>query len=250
MDAGRPVPRIVLMSATLDVDLFTDYLSLPGLPCPSIDVPGRTFPVKQYFLEDVLQGLQRTFPGKLYELLNDPVDRQTSSDLKKYIGSESALAPADDSELREWVKPVTVVDWKKRPAEIEDPSVVDTPNEQIEAIVPLSLVTATIAHICKISTSGAILVFLPGFEEIVKTDNSLRRPAYGLNFEDPAKFEIHVLHSIVTKEEQWAAFAPVPEGCRKIILSTNIAETSVTIPDVSYVVDTGKSREKQYDQMK
>ncbi|EEB99281.1 hypothetical protein MPER_01068, partial [Moniliophthora perniciosa FA553] len=42
-------------------------------------------------------------------------------------------------------------------------------------------------------------------------------------------------------------FEPPPEGIRRIILSTNIAETSVTIPDVVYVVDTGRLKEQRYD---
>lgn len=49
---------------------------------------------------------------------------------------------------------------------------------------------------------------------------------------------------------QTDVFNPVPDGCRKIILATNIAETSITIPDVQFVVDTGKLREKRYDQVR
>lgn len=47
--------------------------------------------------------------------------------------------------------------------------------------------------------------------------------------------------------EQQQVFEPAPPGQRRIILATNIAETSVTIPDVVYVVDTGRVKEKRYD---
>jgi HrpA-like RNA helicase len=47
--------------------------------------------------------------------------------------------------------------------------------------------------------------------------------------------------------EQATIFKPVPRNTRKVILSTNIAETSITIPDVIFVVDCGKVKEKQYE---
>ncbi|CAI7788259.1 unnamed protein product [Closterium sp. NIES-54] len=56
-----------------------------------------------------------------------------------------------------------------------------------------------------------------------------------------------MLHSQVPPAEQRAAFDRPPEGKRKVILSTNIAETSVTIDDVVFVVDGGKSKEKYFE---
>ena len=54
------------------------------------------------------------------------------------------------------------------------------------------------------------------------------------------------LYAKLAPQEQAKAFAPTPPNTRKIILSTNVAETSVTIPGVSYVVDTGLAKEKEY----
>lgn len=56
--------------------------------------------------------------------------------------------------------------------------------------------------------------------------------------------------SSVNSIEQARVFDEIPAACRKIILSTNIAETSITIPDVQLVVDTGRLREKRYDQLR
>jgi ATP-dependent RNA helicase DHX37/DHR1 len=54
------------------------------------------------------------------------------------------------------------------------------------------------------------------------------------------------LYSLLSTEEQAKVFAPVPEGHRLIVLATNIAETSITLPGVSYVVDTGRQKCRNY----
>lgn len=66
--------------------------------------------------------------------------------------------------------------------------------------------------------------------------------------DDSIPKEIHVLplYSMLAIEEQAKVFAPVPEGHRLIVVSTNIAETSITIPGVSYVVDTGRQKCRNY----
>ncbi|KAL6758533.1 P-loop containing nucleoside triphosphate hydrolase protein [Haematococcus lacustris] len=54
-------------------------------------------------------------------------------------------------------------------------------------------------------------------------------------------------HSSLTREEQQRVFDTAPPGSRKVVLATNIAETSITIPDVTVVVDSGRSRQVGYD---
>jgi HrpA-like RNA helicase len=117
-------------------------------------------------------------------------------------------------------------------------------------VVPVNLVAAIIAHIAKTTSDGAILAFLPGLGEIMEVERLLRMESpLGVNFEDRFRFEIFKLHSSLRDDEnEDGIFRPLSEGCRKIILSTNIAETSVTIPDVQHVVDSGTLREKWYSQ--
>jgi len=55
------------------------------------------------------------------------------------------------------------------------------------------------------------------------------------------------LHSTLSSEEQSLVFRPAPKGMRKIVLSTNIAETSVTIDDCVFVIDYGLMKEKRFD---
>ncbi|CDQ56175.1 unnamed protein product [Oncorhynchus mykiss] len=77
---------------------------------------------------------------------------------------------------------------------------------------------------------GSVLVFLPGLGEIHYMQEALSKLVR-------KRLQVYPLHSSVTLEEQNGVFlVPVP-GYRKIILSTNIAESSVTVPDVKYVID-------------
>ncbi|KAI0215243.1 ATP-dependent RNA helicase TDRD9 [Lamellibrachia satsuma] len=78
---------------------------------------------------------------------------------------------------------------------------------------------------------GSVLVFLPGLGEINDLDELLRQ----INVE--RKLEILPLHSSITLEEQVRVFRQPYKGVRKIILSTNIAESSITVSDVKYVID-------------
>ncbi|KAK5131001.1 hypothetical protein LTR08_001413 [Meristemomyces frigidus] len=249
--ASRNVPKVILMSATLDTQLFAKYFAHKDengevQQCPSISVPGRTFPVKDKYLGDIMHELLQSVGPELGKVLD--MDLCSQDFLKSETAfsskySKSSPAVLDDS----------VIDWKReRPAPLE--STDDSGNaqqEKEEAMVPTALLAATIAHICKTTDDGAILAFMPGLDEIVKTERHLTdRNIAGLNFRDSTKFKICLLHSSIPKEDQAQIFEPVPPGCRKIILSTNIAETSVTVTDVKHVVDTGKLRETRYDQVR
>lgn len=54
------------------------------------------------------------------------------------------------------------------------------------------------------------------------------------------------MYAALSSNQQSAIFSPTPHGSRKCILATNIAETSITIPGIKYVIDTGKCKEKRY----
>ena len=251
--AGKPTPKVVLMSATMDTELFASYFksNLPGKAtsnCPALSVPGRTFPVKEQHLENILETIGKDYiPSQVQLMQTDPVTREYLDVERKFGEANPATgvpSPTEDSEGDEFH-----IDWKQERKLSADGELVIS-NERENALVPYGLVATTIAHIVKTSQDGAILVFLPGLDEIVKVNELLRQGrVMGVDFLDESKFKLFMLHSSIPAG-QTEVFEAVSQGCRKIILSTNIAETSITIPDVQYVVDTGKLREKQYDQIR
>jgi len=91
---------------------------------------------------------------------------------------------------------------------------------------------------------GAILVFLPGWAEISEFSLTLESTE---PFNDKSQFVVYPLHSGIPSKDQRQVFLRPPNEVRKIILSTNIAETSLTIEDVAFVIDTGRAKEKSYD---
>ncbi|KAK8793914.1 hypothetical protein WA171_003042 [Blastocystis sp. BT1] len=85
---------------------------------------------------------------------------------------------------------------------------------------------------------GDILVFLTGQEEI-ESLSLLLQDKVKLLPKDDWTLLIYPLYAALPPDQQLAVFAPAPPRCRKVILSTNIAESSVTIQGIKYVVDTG-----------
>ncbi|PKL35378.1 MAG: ATP-dependent helicase HrpB [Spirochaetae bacterium HGW-Spirochaetae-1] len=88
--------------------------------------------------------------------------------------------------------------------------------------------------------SGDILVFLPGFREIRRTQEILEKGRQA------AGADITILHGRLLPDDQRRVLNPPPGSRSRIILSTNVAETSLTIPGVRVVVDTGLERRVRY----
>jgi ATP-dependent helicase HrpB len=88
---------------------------------------------------------------------------------------------------------------------------------------------------------GSVLAFLPGAAEIRRTQNFLGERVHD------ASVEIVPLFGALDAGVQDRAIAPAPKGCRKVVLATSIAETSLTIEGVRIVVDSGVARVPRYE---
>jgi len=225
------------VSATLDDDLFMDYfaqMDAGGVkrPCPMITIPGRTFPVTSLYLDDIMSQLT----GKYSESeLNLVYSDQESND---YLRNEMNLREGTGSTAQisldvKSTRPAQEARQRQKP---KDP----------DLLIPCGLIAATVAHITQSTQTGAILVFLPGWRKICLVQSMLLESPLSVDFGDSTRFKVHLVHSD-HPDGQVDLFLPEPEGCRKIILATNIAETSITIPEVEHVVDSGKFRQNTYN---
>lgn len=103
--------------------------------------------------------------------------------------------------------------------------------------VDVDLVAQLVEFICRTERPGAILIFMPGMNEINQAQSAIEALAVG------HPIRVFPLHSSCTQQEQRAIFKRVPPGTRKVVISTNIAESSITIDDVVFVVDSSKHKE-------
>lgn len=101
-----------------------------------------------------------------------------------------------------------------------------------------SRVCETVQLAAKEST-GDILVFLPGVSEIHRCQNALEQRF------DRERLDVRILHGSLNTKQQDAALAP--SDSRRVVLATNVAETSITIEGITCVIDSGLSKVMEYD---
>ena len=217
--------KVVLMSATVDSERFSKYLG----GAPVLNVPGRTYPVRVQYLEDAL------------ELTGYTVDKSAQVKME-------SLDDDDDDDDDEWSEADT--SSTKQVGDLKDYSrrtraSLQLLNEyQLEYDLILKLIRKISTDESLVQFSKAILVFLPGIAEIRILNDLILGDRH---FSD---WLVYPLHSTIATEEQEEAFLIPPEGKGKIVLATNIAETGITIPDVTCVIDTGTHREMRFDEKK
>eukprot|EP00937_MAST-01D_sp_MAST-1D-sp2_P000724 g724.t1 len=202
--------RVILMSATMQDNLFARYFGAKSATgtCPMIQIPGRTFPVAEHFLEDVLETTGYS-PRRW---------RKAKADAQRWSGGERRSYSAQTCEL------MTAIDEKA------------TDYEMLGSLV---------SHLHAVrGGTGAMLVFLPGVPEIGKAQRELERSEYS------SKLWVLPLHGGLLPQEQRLVFRRAPGGRRKVVLATNIAETSITIDDIEIVIDSGKVKEMRFDPFK
>ena len=290
----RPDLKLILMSATVNADLFSGYFN----DCPVLEIPGRTFPVQQVFLEEILEtipysleanspyarrqeksqgsygGLDKNvFKGNKDIMLDAYFDKDDADMLLRGgEGSNYAKDKKRDEQLEKKQVYLRYEEWSERTANTL--SLMDWEKinyDLVEAVLAFIAVGGDKQH--SLPASGSILVFLPGMQvfffvfitsfgctdqdihsfsfyvqEIMTLYEQLdKHPLLGKR---KGRFLLVPLHSSLSSEEQQLVFSKPKAGLRKIVISTNLAETSITIDDCVFVVDVGKMKEKRFDATK
>ncbi|KAK1926769.1 P-loop containing nucleoside triphosphate hydrolase protein, partial [Papiliotrema laurentii] len=110
----------------------------------------------------------------------------------------------------------------------------------------LHAAVTTILQIHTTQPPGDILLFLTGQDEIEATEENLKETMYTLGDKVP-ELIIAPIYANLPSEMQSKIFEPTPPGARKVVLATNIAETSITIDGVVYVIDPGFVKQNNYN---
>ncbi|XP_034295065.1 ATP-dependent DNA/RNA helicase DHX36 [Pantherophis guttatus] len=218
--------KIILMSATLNAEKFSDYFD----GCPMIHIPGLAYPVKEYLLEDVIEKLR---------YMPENTDRRPHWKKRFMQGHISRPEKEEKEEIYHEQWPDYVKQLKTRYSE----STIDALEMIDDDKIDLDLIAALIRYISLEEEEGAILVFLPGWDNISTLHDLL---VSQVMFKSD-RFVIIPLHSLMPTVNQTQVFKKTPPGVRKIVIATNIAETSITIDDVVYVIDGGKIKETHFD---
>lgn len=241
LDGKMPQLKIVIMSATLKADDFASYFAdVNGdNALKPVFVPGRMFPVEDYYFEDAACWLEYVPEAKGGK--GGKGKGKKGKDGKDSGPSEEELDAirekiCDDMTAKGRPGSVRVQGYNRR---VYEACALWKPNT-----VYLDLIYDLILYFHHVSPKGdngegSILVFLPGWGDISKLFIKL--------FRSQESLKLITLHSLMTPEQQHEAFEKAPYGLRKVVLSTNIAEASVTIDDIVYVIDSGIRKERSFD---
>jgi len=221
-EAGIAPIRIVVTSATIEREKFAKYLD-NGESGNSIEVPGKMFPVQVFYEAQTPRDFMQAAAEKVEEIMNP---QYSTAWEVEYIRENVDSYPE--------LQPIIEAYYSGKKSEAEVSSLIRT----ICGDEYSSFKSKCWAYISE-QTSGDILVFMPGKEEIDRTIEGIERLI------DPTSVEIIRLHADMLPEDQDRVFRP--NGKRKIIVSTNIAETSVTVPGVRHVVDSGYIKQIEFD---
>ena len=231
---ARPDLKVIITSATIDSDRFARHFGTwegtPGSgrliePAPVIEVSGRTYPV---------------------EIRYRPLGPTTPSSYT----SEASAAQANDP--TETVETTDVTESGPMQLVLEDP------DDELATLgygmgEDIDVETAICHAVDELSAEGDgdILVFLPGERDIRDTEAALLdhlkgrgRRAGDDKGARPGDIEILPLYARLTAAEQHRVFEP--HRLRRVVLATNVAETSLTVPGIRYVIDPGLARISRY----
>lgn len=234
----RPDLKLILMSATMDMDLFSRYFG----GAPGMTIPGRTFPVQDFYWEDALAITRHMY--------------NPSSEVAAYRNRARSEGDNPDVVKREDLSTTTVNERYANYSETVKVALRSIEQDVVNYELLVSLIKGDRLKQLALNNPidlgddapprpEGVLVFLSGVKEIETLMQMLQRTDEFS--EDPARSWVMPLHGGLAPEEQKIVFLSPPQGVRKIVLATNVAETAITIDDIGYVVDTCRMNEVRFD---
>uniref|UniRef100_A0A8D2J2L5 RNA helicase n=1 Tax=Varanus komodoensis TaxID=61221 RepID=A0A8D2J2L5_VARKO len=229
--------HLILMSATVDSEKFSTYFT----HCPILRISGRSYPVEVFHVEDVIEET-----GFVLE--------KDSEYCQKFLEEEEEMTINVTTKGGGIIKYQECVPVQATQSLDLGPYYQKYSSRTRQAIfymnpykINFDLILELLAFLDRApqfkNVEGAVLIFLPGLAHIQQLYDLISTDR---RFDLRQRHQLIALHSVLSTQDQAAAFTLPPLGVRKIVLATNIAETGITIPDVVFVIDTGRTKENRY----
>lgn len=250
---GDPL-KLIIMSATLRVDDFTENTRLFRVKPPVINVESRQFPVTIHFnkrteVDYIKESIKKSI--KIHTRLPDggiliflTGQREVNTVVKK-------LRQMFPYRKKKWEKKVEKLekiesDEESQNSEDEFFSKGKKKTKRKDLIKQIELPSIDLDSYSAVPPDDTQddLIDVETDEDLDEDEN------FGLD--DATKLQplwVLPLYSLLSSEKQAKVFQPPPEGCRLCVVSTNVAETSLTIPNIKYVVDSGRCKTRMYDKV-
>jgi ATP-dependent RNA helicase DHX37/DHR1 len=266
------------MSATLRITDFTENRKLFKTPPPVIKIESRQYPVSVHFSKYTPQDyikeafkkickihkdypdggilvfvtgrkevtllmskLKRAFPQKAIEKPNDEsaVEPTKTKDKKTVDRDEDDELDEEDDIEEEFLHPKKSSVKKNNLYRNKKPEKVPKPEKRLQDLMP----SIDLDTIGRSDTKHADA--FDSDSDYVASDDEQEEDGGEQMFKEP--LYCLPLYSMLPEREQAKVFEPAPAGIRLCVIATNVAETSLTIPNIKYVIDTGKIKNKLFD---
>ncbi len=234
----RPDLKVIITSATIDPESFARHFAdAVGEPAPIIEVSGRTYPVEIRY-----RPLRRDAPGD-----EDDDEDNRSSDFRSLRDREATVTT--DRSLRDREATVTtdrslrdreaIVSKGAAPVGLPSRRAPRSSGNGDDGLDLFDGINSALDELAR-EAPGDVLVFLSGENEIRDAEEAIKARAL------PAT-EVLPLYGRLSSADQHRVFGKVSAGIRRrIVLATNVAETSLTVPGIKYVIDAGTARISRY----
>ncbi|XP_058387231.1 probable ATP-dependent RNA helicase DHX37 [Diceros bicornis minor] len=256
--AKRHLPlKLLIMSATLRVEDFTQNPRLFATPPPVIKVESRQFPVTVHFnkrtpLEDYsgecfrkVCKIHRMLPaGGILVFLTGQAEVHALCRRLRRAFPHARPRPPEKEDQKDSVEEVRK--FKKSRARVKKAQAAALPHISLDSYSVLPAGEGDEDRAAEMDDEEAAL----GSDLDLDLGDDRDDGADGGEQPD-ASLPLHVLplYSLLAPEKQAQVFKPPPEGTRLCVVATNVAETSLTIPGIKYVVDCGKVKKRHYDRV-
>ncbi|KAI0004526.1 P-loop containing nucleoside triphosphate hydrolase protein [Russula compacta] len=253
-DSTKPL-RLVIMSATLRISDFVENNTLFATPPPVIKVPARQYTVTVHFnrrtvsdyVSDAIRKASKIHarlpPGGILIFLTG--QNEISGVCRRLDERYGARSIAERRKRRKGAQTQIRLDAQRFFRNEEDVAAIKPSQVEFEAE--------------EMDLGGEhgddLLLDVEGQPndedadmDALDTDDETEDQALGIDTEE-SDVPMHIipLYSLLPTAKQMKAFEPPPAGTRLVVVATNVAETSVTIPGIKYVIDCGRAKERSYD---